>query len=127
MGTATRRSDRDRPVGTEPDDIDAYVASFDDEERRELNAADAAIDIAIFLHRARDRRGLSQAVAARLAGLQQQAVSRLERPSANPGLETIQRYLAALDYGIEIRAIDLETGEAAAQAILPPYRPNRIA
>ena len=39
------------------DDIDASVATFDEEERRELAAAEAAIEIAILLHRVRERRG----------------------------------------------------------------------
>ena len=72
------------------DDIDAYVSTFDEAERNDLAAAEAAIDIAILLHRARERRGLSQSAAARVAGLQQQAISRFERPSANPQLETIR-------------------------------------
>jgi len=115
-------TDRDAPVDPELDDIDAYVATFDEDERRELAAAEAAIDLAILLHRARERRGLSQTAAAELAGLHQQAVSRFERPSANPRLDTVQAYLGALGYGVEIRAIDLKTGESAATAILPPPR-----
>jgi transcriptional regulator with XRE-family HTH domain len=57
-----------------------------------------ASDIAILLHNAREERGLSQEAAARLAGLQQQAVSRLERPGAKPQIATIRKYLAALGY-----------------------------
>lgn len=118
-------TDKDAVTETKSDHLDAYVATFDDEERDALAAAEAAIDIAILLHRARERRGLSQAAAAGLAGLQQQTVSRFERPAANPRLETIQEYLGALGYGVEIRAIDLETGEAAAKAVLPRPRPRR--
>lgn len=107
-------------VVTELDDIDAYIATFDECERRELAAAEAAIDIAILLYRARERRGLSQTAAAELAGLHQQAVSRFERPSANPKLETVQAYLGALGYALELKAIDVETGDVAAEVTLPP-------
>lgn len=112
----------DQGVPAEPalDDIGAYVATFNEEERRDLAAAGAAIDIAILLHRARERRGLSQTAAAKLAGLQQQAVSRFERPDTNPQLETIQAYLGALGYALELKAVDLDTGETAATAVLPP-------
>ncbi len=102
------------------DDIEAYIAGFDERERAELAAADAAIDVAILLHRARERRGLSQAAAAELAGLRQQAVSRLEQPAVNPHLGTIQSYLSALGYGLEFRVIDLASGEAVEDAILAP-------
>lgn len=110
------------------DDISAYVAAFDDEERQELAAASAAIDIAILLYRAREHRGLSQAAAAEMSGLRQQAVSRFEHPNANPKLETVQAYLGALGYALELKAIDLQTGEATAEAVLPPtllHRPRR--
>jgi DNA-binding XRE family transcriptional regulator len=104
----------------EPDDIDAYVETFDESERRDLAAAEAAIDLAILLYRARERRGLSQRAAAELAGLQQQAVSRFERPSTNPRLETVQSYLGALGYALELKAVDIVTGEVAAEVTMPP-------
>ena len=102
------------------DDIDAYIETFDEHERRELAAAEAAIDLAILLYRARERRGLSQRAAAELAGLQQQAVSRFERPSANPRLETVQAYLGALGYALALKAVDVATGEVAAEVTLSP-------
>ncbi len=102
-----------------PDDIEAYFATFDEREQHELAAAESAIDIAILLYRVRERRGLSQAAAAELAGLHQQAISRFERPSANPKLETVQAYLGALGYALELKAIDVETGEVAADVTLP--------
>jgi DNA-binding XRE family transcriptional regulator len=73
-----------------PDDIEEYEATFNEDEVRELEAANAAIDIAILLHWARTRRGLSQAQAAKMTGLKQQAISRLERPGANPRLASIE-------------------------------------
>jgi DNA-binding XRE family transcriptional regulator len=109
------------------DDIERYVATLTDAEREGLAAAEAAIDIAILLHRAREHRGLNQAGAARLAGLQQQAVSRFERPSANPRIETVRAYLGALGYALELTVIDLDTGEAALSMTLPPTGPKRSA
>lgn len=88
------------------DDIGAYVATFSEDERADLAVAEEAIDIAILLHRAREHRGLTQAAAARLAGLQQQAVSRLEQPSVTPNVETVRKYLNALGYDLNLRAID---------------------
>lgn len=103
----------------EIDDIEAYIAGFDDRERDAL-AADAAIDVAILLHRARERRGLSQTAAAALVGLRQQTVSRLEQPAVNPHLGTIQSYVSALGYELVFRVIDLASGETVDDAILVP-------
>lgn len=102
------------------DDIVDYVATFDDRERGELAAAEAAIDLAILLHRARTRRGLSQAAAAQRAGWRQQAVSRLERPGADPQVARVRAYLEALGFALALRAVDLETGETIAESMLPP-------
>jgi DNA-binding phage protein len=123
----TRKGSHEALVASEPDDIDAYVATFDDEEQQALSAAETAIDIAILLHRAREHRGLSQDAAARRAGLQQQAISRLEQHGANPQLETIRTYLNALGFGMELSVIDLDTGEAAFSMLLPPASPKRSA
>lgn len=101
------------------DDVDTILASLSDEERAELANASAAIDIAIMLYKARENKRLSQADAAQLAGLQQQAVSRLERPGVNPRLTSIRSYLSALGYSLELRAIDTATGKAIASATLP--------
>jgi DNA-binding XRE family transcriptional regulator len=115
---------QNRPLKSaqELDDIDAYVASFNEQEQQELVDAEAAIDLAIMLYRARERKHLSQAEAAGLAGLQQQAVSRFERPGANPRLDTMQSYLSALGYSLELNIIDSETGERAASLALAPAR-----
>lgn len=110
--------------GAEPDDIEAYIGTFGAREQQDLAAADAAIDIAILLYRAREHRGLSQSAAAELAGLHQQAVSRFERPGTNPKLETVQAYLGALGYALELKAIDVETAEVAADVTLLPLAPS---
>ncbi len=102
------------------DDIESHIATLDDDERRELAAAEAAIDIAILLHRARRQRGLSQTEAARLTGLKQQAISRFELPGANPRLDTVQTYLSALGFAVKIEAVDVESGDVAASVVLPP-------
>ena len=96
-------------------EIDAYIADLADAERQELEAADVAIDLAFLLYRARERRNLTQAGAARRAGLHQQAVSRIERPKANLQLLTLLRYLKALNYGLLFTLIDRQTGEVVAQ------------
>jgi DNA-binding XRE family transcriptional regulator len=126
--SATTSAIRGAPVQeSDLDDIEAYIATFDEDERRRLAAAEAAIDIAILLYPARERRGLSQAAAAKLAGLQQQAVSRFEQPDANPRLETIQEYLGALGYALELTAIDTETGEKTAKVLLTPTSVRSVA
>lgn len=89
----------------ENDDIDAYIATLGPNEREELAFADAAIDIAVLLYRTRERQGLSQTEAAKLAGLHQQAVSRLEQPGSNPRVNTLLRYLKALGYDLDIRPV----------------------
>jgi DNA-binding phage protein len=106
----------------ELDDIEAYIATFDEEERQELAAAEAAIDIAVLLNRARQQRGLTQTAAAKLTGMKQQAISRFESPDANPRLETVHAYLGALGFALELKAIDVETGDVAASIVLPPTK-----
>lgn len=120
MVTAQRGAAQATLHQEELDDIEAYVATFSEDERRELAAAEATIDIAILLNRARRQRGLSQSAAAKLAGLKQQAISRFESPDANPRLETVQAYLGALGFALELKAIDVETGDVAAVIVLPP-------
>lgn len=106
------------------DDLDVYIASLTDEEQEELSIAEAAIDLAALLYDAREHRGLSQSAAAERAGLQQQAVSRFERAHANVRLASLQKYLGALGYAVEINVIDLETGASTARAVLTSGRPR---
>lgn len=104
------------------DDIATYIDTLDASERNELAAASATIDLGILLYRIRAHRGLSQAAAARLAGLHQQAVSRFERPDAQPRLDTVQSYLGALGYAVKLSVVDLrdEPGSTIASITLPP-------
>src|SRR5687767_15301088 len=110
-----------RPAGG--DDLDAYIATLTATERDDLATADAAIDLAVLLYRARERRGLSQAAAAARAGLAQQAVSRLERPQANVQVRTLQRYLAALGFALEVTVREQDTGEVTGSVCLKPNGP----
>jgi transcriptional regulator with XRE-family HTH domain len=56
---------------------------------------------------------LTQQKAAERSGLKQQAISRLEKAASNIQLGTLQRYLDALGYSIEISVIDNHTGHVA--------------
>ncbi|MDQ3696331.1 MAG: helix-turn-helix domain-containing protein [Chloroflexota bacterium] len=124
MALNTMRAEPHVSSADDLDDIEAYIATLDENERSELAAAGAAIDIAILLYRSREHRGLSQTEAAKLAGLHQQTVSRLERPDVQPRLDTIQAYLGALGYSLELNVIDLETGRSTAKVVLPPRLPQ---
>jgi transcriptional regulator with XRE-family HTH domain len=100
------------------DAIDEHIATFTNEERAELAAADVALDIASLLYRARKQRRLSQQAAAMRAHLQQQAISRMERASVRVSLATLQRYLGALGYSVDLVVKDAETGEIVGSASL---------
>lgn len=93
------------------DDLDAYIATLDEQERQELAQSEAALDLAILLHEVRAARGLTQKDAAERAGLQQQAVSRWERAHTGVQLGTLRRYLDALGYTLDLVIRDKETGE----------------
>lgn len=101
------------------DDIDAYIATLTEEERRRLPAAEAALDLAVLLYHARQSRGLSQAAAAELAGFHQQAVSRFER-GGTPQWDTLHRYLLALGYSLELKLVDITTGKTTANILPTP-------
>lgn len=104
---------------TTHNDIDDYIAQLTPDERAQLVAADAAIDLAMLIYRARERRGLSQSNAARRAGPHQQAVSRNERAHVGMKVETLRHYLAALGYQLEIVVHDLESDEIVDTLTLP--------
>lgn len=94
-------------------EIDDYIATFSDEERQEYAAVETALDLASILYQIRQERGLTQYQLAERSGLKQQAISRLERAASNMQLGTLQRYLGALGYSIEISVIDNSTGNVA--------------
>src|SRR5712692_5922079 len=94
-------------------EIDDYIAAFSNEERQEYVAAETALDLACILYQIRQEQGLTQRKAAERAGLKQQAISRLEKAASNMQLGTLQRYLGALGYHIEISVIDNRTGNVA--------------
>lgn len=85
-----------------------------------LHAANEAIDLVIQLHRLRNERGLTQATLAEQAGLQQQAVSRLERGfSPSMQLGTLRRYLEALGCDMDILVTDKATRRLLGRICLP--------
>jgi len=103
--------------------IDAFLAELNEAEKTELDAADTAIDLAALFYRARTFRQLTQADAAEIAGLRQQAVSRFERvhPTlANTKFETLRRYLVALDFVLEINLRDAITGVQVERFVFGP-------
>jgi len=104
------------------DDLDAYTAGLTEEERAGVDAADRAIVLAILLHRLRTNRGLSQAAAAKHAGMQQQAVSRFERPYGSIRLDTLFDYAEALGYAVDLKIIDPDNGDVTACLGVPPQR-----
>jgi HTH-type transcriptional regulator/antitoxin HipB len=99
-------------------EIDDYIAAFSDEERQEYSAAETALDLACILYQIRQEQGLTQRQAEERAGLKQQAISRLEKAASNIQLGTLQRYLGALGYRIEISVIDNRTGNVAGKTML---------
>jgi two-component system, NarL family, response regulator LiaR len=103
------------------EDFDAYFATFDERERLELAYAEAALDLALLLQIVRKARGLTQRAAAARSGLQQQAISRWERSHPNVQLDSLQRYLAALGYELDLVIRDIETGRVInASTLLTP-------
>ena len=94
-------------------EIDDYIADFSEEEQQEYAAAATALDLAALLYQLRQRKGLTQYGAAERTGLKQQAISRLEKAASNTQLGTLQRYLGALGYRLEISVIDNRTGTVA--------------
>jgi DNA-binding XRE family transcriptional regulator len=99
-------------------EIDDYIAAFSGEERQAYVAAETALNLASILYQIRQERGLTQRQAAERAALQQQAISRLEKAASNMQLGTLQRYLGALGYRIEISVIDDRTGNVAGKTSL---------
>ena len=99
-------------------EIDSYIAAFSEEERQEYDAAETALDLACILYHIRQEQGLTQREAAARAGLKQQAISRLEKAASNIQLGTLQRYLSALGYSIEISVTDNRTGNIAGKTSL---------
>ena len=94
-------------------EIDDYIATFSPEERKEYRTAETALDLASLLYSIRHTHGLTQRGAAERSGLKQQAISRFKQAASNMQLGTLQRYLGALGYHLEISVIDDRTGKVA--------------
>ena len=107
------------------DDLSAYIATFNEEERQELARADAALDLASLLYQARKARKLTQKLAALRSGVRQQAISRWERSHPNIQVDTLRSYLAALGYNLALVITDAETGEVVGTTGLPESAHDR--
>ena len=105
---------------TPHNEIDDYIAGLPEAEQQEVAIAGIALDLAQLLFHLRQERGLSQTAAAARAGMRQQAVSRLEKAVGNVQLATLQRYLTALGYRIDIVIKDNDTGTVIGTASLAP-------
>jgi hypothetical protein len=99
-------------------EIDDYIATFSAEEQQEYTVAETALDLASMLYRIRQQQGLTRRDAAEQTALQQQAISRLEKAVASVQSATLQGYLDALGYHIEISIIDNRTGHVIGKASL---------
>jgi ribosome-binding protein aMBF1 (putative translation factor) len=99
-------------------EIDNYIATFSEKERQEYAVAETALDLASMLYHLRQEQGLTQREAAERSRLKQQAISRLEKAASTIQLDTLQRYLGALGYHIEISVIDNRTGNVAGKTSL---------
>ncbi len=60
------------------------------------------LSVVLQLRQARADRELSQAAVAKLAGITQQAIARLEHPDGNPTIATIEKVAAALGLHLDI-------------------------
>lgn len=76
--------------------------------RRVLNAkawavpVGASLSVAVQLRWARHGAGLSQAETARLAGVSQQQIAKLENPKSNPSVETVAKVCRALGVPLDV-------------------------
>lgn len=79
---------------------DEYVSA---EEREQINFQVALIGKMI---EAREKKGLSQRDLAKLSGVKQPAIARMESMKANPQIDTLLKILAPLGYTLTITPID---------------------
>jgi DNA-binding XRE family transcriptional regulator len=108
-------NDTNRPYN----EIDDYIATFSPEEHKEYRAAETALDLASLLYHIRHTHGLTRQKVADQTGLRLQAISHLEQAASNLQLGTLQRYLSALGYHLEISVIDDRTGKRTTTRGLP--------
>jgi transcriptional regulator with XRE-family HTH domain len=76
----------------------------------------------LFVRSARISAGLTQIELAERTGLSQAAVSRLERPGANPTVQTLQRVLAATGHQLAVTPLqdEVDTSQIAERLKLTP-------
>ena len=91
-----------------------YKAEHDAEVREQVRQALSKLEsMGLILRKERESKGYSLEELARRAGMHKPAVSKLETdPDANPTIETLARYAAALGKRIEIRIIEQEPQKA---------------
>ena len=105
-------------MSQEPMRIEDYISDLTADEQQEVALAEVAIDLARMLYHAREHRQITQSEAARLTDMKQQAISRLEQPGANIQIATLQRYLSALGYTLELTIRERETDDIVDQVRL---------
>jgi predicted RNase H-like HicB family nuclease/DNA-binding XRE family transcriptional regulator len=71
--------------------------------RIELVSVPTKLSLALQVRWARQDREMSQTELAKLVGVSQQAIAKLEDPDANPTIETIERTAKALGLELEVR------------------------
>lgn len=111
-------------------EIDGLIADLTEFEREELATADAAIELAVLFHDAREAKKLTQAEAARRAGVRQQAVSRFEQSDmklANTKFETLRKYLTSLGYVVGLSIKDAASGALVKEVSFEPTQSSGLA
>ncbi|HXK39296.1 MAG TPA: helix-turn-helix transcriptional regulator, partial [Candidatus Paceibacterota bacterium] len=91
-----------------------YKVEHDAEVREQVQQALSKLEsMGLILRKQRESKGYSLEELARRAGMHKPAVSKLETdPGANPTVETLARYAAALGKRIEIRILDQKPRKA---------------
>ena len=82
-------------------EIDAYIATFSDEERQDYAAAETALDLAMRLYRIKQKQGPGEQHDAERDGVKRRAIGRLRKAVSTSQMRTLQPYLDALGYDHE--------------------------
>jgi transcriptional regulator with XRE-family HTH domain len=64
---------------------------------------------AALIRKTRTRAGLTQAELAGRLGLSQAAIARLERPGANPTVQTLTEVMTAMGHRLELAAVEVDS------------------
>ena len=104
----------------EIDDINDYIATMTQEERDGLIVAQAALDLATLLDRARMRHDSTSDAPDKAPNLGTSAYEAIERAGVAQPLRAFRRYLRVLGYEMELNVVDAESGAPAIRVVLPP-------